>query len=118
MEFPLEGGGSILIETDDRLPAAVAEDADKQVTRGLRPLQPPRAEVITAAHSLEATLGAVRPAVEAVIRLMRQLAPSGWEVTFGIKMSAETGALIARGGMEGNFQIRMTWQSHEDEVGG
>jgi hypothetical protein len=67
--------------------------------------------VVPAGRSLETALAAVRPAVQAVIRLMHEMAPDDWEVTFGIKLSAQTGALIARGGLEGNFQVRMTWQA-------
>jgi hypothetical protein len=118
VEFPLEDGGSVLIETDETLPLLETQDAERQVTRGLRPLRSAPGEVVTAGHSLEAALGAVRPAVEAVTRLMRQMAPDNWEVTFGIKLSAQTGALIARGGLEGNFQVRMTWQAPEQEKEG
>jgi hypothetical protein len=117
VEFPLADGGSVLIETDETLPQE-AQDAGREVTRGLRPPRPAPGEIVAAGHSLEAALGSVRPAVEAVARLMQQMAPDNWEVTFGIKLSAQAGALIARGGLEGNFQVRMTWQASEQEKEG
>ena len=115
VEFPLEDGGSVLIETDETLPFPQTHDAGGQVTRGLRTAP---GEILTAGHSLETALGAVRPALEAVTRLMRQMAPDDWEVTFGIKLSAQAGALIARSGLEGNFQVRMSWQAPGPEKEG
>jgi hypothetical protein len=111
VEFPVDGGGSVLVETDEPKPIQRAQDAERQVVRGLHPREAEPGEVVPAGRSLETALAAVRPAVQAVIRLMHEMAPDDWEVTFGIKLSAQTGALIARGGLEGNFQVRMTWQA-------
>ena len=53
----------------------------------------------------------MRPAVGAVADLMHSVSPQEWEVTFGITLSAETGAFIARASMGGNFQVRMLWNA-------
>jgi hypothetical protein len=35
--------------------------------------------------------------------------PKGWEVTFGIKLSASAGVILAKAGSEANFGIKMSW---------
>jgi hypothetical protein len=42
---------------------------------------------------------------------MHAVSPQEWEVTFGITLSAEAGAFIARATMGGNFQVRMMWKA-------
>jgi len=36
--------------------------------------------------------------------------PSQVEVSFGIKVIAETGAIIAKAGGEANFEVKITWE--------
>ena len=116
VEFPLKDGGSVLIETDERALAPDASPSGRPATRGLRPAAPAPTEIIPAAHSLESALEAVRPVLESVTRLIHEIAPDDWEVTFGIKLNAQAGAFIARAGLEGNFQIRMTWKASDREL--
>jgi hypothetical protein len=38
-----------------------------------------------------------------------EVKPSQVEVNFGIKLIAETGAIIAKAGGEANFNVKITW---------
>lgn len=115
VEFPLTDGGSVLIETDEPPPDPGGPLSGRPVTRGLRPAATAPAEILRAGHSLEEALQTVRPALEPVTRLIRGMAPDGWEVTFGIKLDAQAGAFIARAGLEANFQITMTWKGSQGQ---
>jgi hypothetical protein len=99
VSFPLEAGGSVLIEVD--------EEAGATVTRGLRP-----SEVIeSVGHSFEAALEAIGPAAVAVARKLRDHvdAPENIEVEFGLKFSGQAGAVIASASTEAQFHVKMVW---------
>ena len=101
ISFPLEGGGSVLLE--------VEEEAGPAVTRGLHP-----SDVIeTVANSFEATLGAIKPAAVAVASIFRNIAdaPEGVEVEFGVKFAGQAGAFIASASTEAQFRVKVVWQS-------
>lgn len=40
--------------------------------------------------------------------------PSQVEVAFGIKLNAESGALIAKAGVEGTLNVKLTWKRKEE----
>jgi hypothetical protein len=101
VEFPLEQGGSILVEVDDREPRPGH-------VRG-----PNSGEVVTRANqTFEAALERIKPAASAIITLLRDLtdSPDTVGVEFGIKMSAEAGAVLASAGVEANYKITVTWK--------
>ena len=55
---------------------------------------------------------AVAPAVEgarAVLEKVKEAAPDGIEVKFGIKVSGTANWLIAKAAAEGNFEVTLTW---------
>ena len=99
VEFPLEDGGSILVEVD------VPEEP------GMVPAA--RGEVVQRAQqTFETALDRVRPAAQAIIGKLRDLhdPPDEIEVEFGLKMSAEAGALVAAAGAEANYKVTLTWK--------
>ena len=100
LSYPLEAGGSVLIEVDD--------DSGGGVTRGLRPDE--LAEKI--GGSFEAALATVGPAALAVVSKVRNLAdaPEGVEVEFGLKFGGQAGAFIASASTEAQFRIKMVWK--------
>lgn len=56
---------------------------------------------------------AVAPAVEgarAVLEKVKETAPDGIEVRFGIKVSGSASWLIAKAATEGNFEITLAWR--------
>ncbi|MFD5893938.1 CU044_2847 family protein [Streptomyces sp. NPDC060366] len=57
-------------------------------------------------------LDGVRTAVEAALSTLRDgLAPAETKVTFGVKFTAEAGAVIAKASTEGHLTVEMTWGS-------
>ncbi|MFF5492542.1 CU044_2847 family protein [Streptomyces aquilus] len=66
---------------------------------------------VQAARTFEAALDGVRSAAEAALRVFREgaLRPDGVEIEFGVKLTAETGAIIAKGTAEGHLVVKLTW---------
>jgi Trypsin-co-occurring domain 1 len=101
VEFLLEQGGSILVEVDDSGPKPGP-------VRG-----PNSGEVVTKANqTFEAALERIKPAASAIITLLRDLtdSPDTVGVEFGIKLSAEAGAVLASAGVEANYKVTVTWK--------
>ncbi len=99
VEFPLEEGGTILVEVE--------------MPEGAGMVPAARGEVVQRAQqTFEAALEKVRPAAQAIIKKLRALhdPPDEIEVEFGLKMSAETGAVIAAAGVEANYKVTLTWK--------
>lgn len=66
---------------------------------------------VQAAHTFERALDGVRAATSSALRVFRDgpLRPDGIEIEFGVKLSAETGAIIAKGTAEGHLVVKLTW---------
>ncbi|GAA2513339.1 CU044_2847 family protein [Winogradskya humida] len=66
-------------------------------------------------HSATASFGAalrqVRTAAEEALTTLRDMdtRPDRVELEFGVKLSAEAGAVIARTGADGHFKVKLTW---------
>ncbi len=43
--------------------------------------------------------------------MLHEIAPDETTVEFGLKMAGETGMIIARGAMEVNFTVSLSWKS-------
>lgn len=101
IEFPLEGGGAVLIEVE-------AAEADAPIMRG----GPARSALERSAQTLEAAVSAARPIAAAVVRQFGSLVDgtSSVRVKFGLTFSAEAGAIIASAGSEANFEIEVKWR--------
>ena len=108
VEFPLEDGGSVLVQVEDG--SAAAGYAGDEVTRGWGDRD--QRVVEQAQQSFEAAVTRVQPAVQALVRRLRSLAESPAEITidFGIELSAEVGAFVAGASSTGNFTVSMTWR--------
>ncbi|MEJ5241755.1 MAG: CU044_2847 family protein [Anaerolineales bacterium] len=102
IEFPLEDGTSILVETE------VAEGSG--MVRVSREGVPEKAR-----QTFEAALEKIRPAAQVIIQKLRALhdAPDEITVEFGLKMSAEAGAIVAAGGLEANYKVTLKWKRKE-----
>ncbi len=100
VEFPLEDGGTILVEVD------VPEEM------GMVPAARGGEVVHRAQQTFEAAVGKIRPAAQVIIGKLRTLhdPPDEIEVEFGLKMSAEAGAIVAAGGVEANYKVKLTWK--------
>jgi hypothetical protein len=100
-KFPLKNGGFLAVEVD-------AAEASGRMMRGSTPAE----VLVTASNTFEAALENVRAAAEGILNELRSLAhpPDDVAVEFGVKMSAESGAIIAKLTGEANFKINLTWK--------
>ena len=101
VEFPLPSGESILVEVE-------VEEGGSMVPAASRGLKE------KAQTTFEEALAKVRPAAETVLHQLRQMhqSPDEIQVEFGLKLSAEAGAILAASGMEANYKITLTWKRH------
>lgn len=104
IEFPLENGGSILVEVDE-------PRADGGTMRSARPTE----IVEKAKQTFETALEKIRPAASAIITKLRDLSEPADQigVEFGIKLSAEAGVVLASAGVEANYTVTLTWKRKE-----
>lgn len=105
VEFPLDGGGSVLVEVDDVAPGG-------PVTRGLRDQRVTE----TAQQSFEQAISRVQPAANALLGRLRAMAevPDEVVVEFGLQLSAEAGAFLASASSSATFTVSLTWRRQPD----
>lgn len=99
VEFPLENGDSILVEVDKQAPT------DDRISLGDEVAQ-------KAQQTFESALEKVKPVANAIMTKVRSLNEPAdeVEVKFGLKMSAELGAIVASGTAEANYEITLKWK--------
>ena len=106
IEFPLQEGGTMLVEVDE--PEGFAETTMRGgVVKAARP-----SEIVDKAKdTFEDALDKIKPAAQSIIDKLRELhdAPDEIGVEFGIKLSAEAGAFIASAGVEANYTVTLKW---------
>jgi hypothetical protein len=107
VEFPLESGGSVIVEVDDRPPQ------DAVVRRGFGASERPAEIAARAGETLEAAFGRIEPAAGAMVSRLRVLddAPDEIEIEFGIQLSAEFGVVVAHTAGQANFRVALRWKS-------
>jgi hypothetical protein len=106
VEFRTGDGAVIMVE------AAEEQSGSRLVSR--RP-----DGTVQAARTFESALDGVRAAAESALRIFRDgtLRPDGVEIEFGVKMSAEAGAIIAKGTAEGHLVVKLTWSPSASAAG-
>ena len=99
LDVPLAEGGSFTVE--------VEEPQAGRVTRSGRATE----TIAKAGQSFEEALDRVSPAFGVLMAKLRDVAdgPDEVEIEFGLKLSTEMGAIIARTGGEANFRICVRW---------
>jgi hypothetical protein len=104
VEFPLESGGFVLVEVDEPAPTDDRISLGDEVTQKAR-------------QTFESTLEKVKPVANAIMTKVRSLNEPAdeVEVKFGIKMSAELGAVIASGSAEVNYELTLKWQRKSND---
>jgi hypothetical protein len=102
VEFPLDQGGSVLVEVDD--------PPDGPVTRGFGRDRSTLVEQTD--KTFEAATAAVTPAACSLIARLRSMedAPDEVGIQFGVQLSAQTGAFIASVAAQANFRVSRTWR--------
>ena len=102
-KFPLKDGGFLTVETDaDGPPGRVMRSSGASDV------------LVAATDTFESALEKVRVAAEAILHQLRSLVqpPDEVVVEFGVKMNAETGAIIAKASGEANFKINLSWKKN------
>ena len=108
IEFPLQDGGSILIEVDDAPGAPVVRGSLQEASRS------GRAVLERAEQSFDQAVDNVRQAAGVLLTKLKSLhdAPDETEVTFGLKATGELGGsfVVAKAGLEANYSVKLTWK--------
>ena len=109
VEFSTEGGGSILVEVDDDL-----RIGSGSTLRG----GAASAMIEKARISYEEALDKIKGAAETIITKMRALpdSPDEISVDFGIKLSADIGAILASTSAEAQFTLHLTWKRSQPTI--
>jgi Trypsin-co-occurring domain 1 len=116
VEFPLEGGGTVVVDVDEPDGRPSGETVRGDVTRGLG-----RRELVTrTGETFEAAFARIQPAATAAIGSLRTLSdrPQEIEIEFGIQLSAEIGAIVAHTAAEANFRVTLRWKPGVSEAVG
>lgn len=99
--FPLEDGGTVLVEVE-------TEAGLERASRGGAILK-------DVTGSFEKALSQVRDAASAAMAqfLAMPRRPDEVELKFGVKLDAQAGAVIARTGLQGQFEVKLKWRRGE-----
>jgi hypothetical protein len=103
VEFPVQAGGVLRVQ-------AAGTD------QSLAPASPGKT-VEQARETLEDALADVTPALGVITDRLRKLSPDEVTVEFGIMLSAEAGVVVAKGGAEVHFTVKLAWTRGDDAVG-
>src|SRR5690349_5402956 len=106
LAFNADDGASSLVEVDG--------SGGGRVTRGGRAVD----AVVDAGSSLEHAVAGLGPAINGIVAQLRAAAdwPEEVAIEFGVKLSADANAIIARTGAEANFTISLKWS--RDQLSG
>lgn len=102
MEFGT-ADGTVLVEADGDQPGA------RPVSRGGNSL-------VRAGQTLDEALVGIRAAAESALAVFRggALRPDAVELEFGVKLTAEAGAVIAKTAVEGHLTVKLSWTPDGD----
>src|SRR5258708_36723606 len=98
VEFPLEEGGSIIVEIDEpEVGGTVRAGREDKIEK--------------ARETFEDALNKVLPATKTVVEKLRTMAskPDEIEVTFAVNLSTMAGAVIASASSTANFCVKARW---------
>jgi hypothetical protein len=102
VRFPLPEGSSVVVDVGDDVHGVVRASRATDT-------------IADAVASFQDGLGAVSAAAGVALRRLREMPsrPDSVEVEFGVRLTAEAGAVIAKTAIEGNFQVRLSWTDLE-----
>lgn len=105
VEFPLEEGGSIVVEVDEP-----ESEGTIRAARG--------DTIIKAKETLEEALNNVLPVTKSLVEKLRSIGnqPDEIEISFGVKLSTLAGAVIASASAEANFDVTVCWTGKKEET--
>jgi hypothetical protein len=105
VEFPLDEGGSIIVEVDEP-----ESEGTIRAARG--------DAIVKAKETLEQALNNVLPFTKSIVEKLRSIGnkPDEIEISFGVKLSTAAGAVIASASAEANFDVTMHWSAKHEAV--
>src|SRR3712207_316183 len=93
----LNDGASVLVKDDED---AVGIGRVRRGRDGVREL----------GRRLSEALAGVRDTAGASVQTLRVLSPEGLELEFGVKLTGEASAIIAKTAAEGHFTVKLSWR--------
>ncbi len=108
VEFPLEGGGSIVIETND--------DKKGSGSGFMKGGETPAETADQARQSFDVSVENVRRSADLLVSKLRGLSqpPDEMELYFSLKATGELGSLVvAKSGGESNFNVTLKWRKED-----
>ena len=105
-EFPVEGGGTVVVEVDG---SGDWTAGDRPTTRGLGGTD----VVARTEASFDDAIGRIQPVASGLIAALRAAVdpPDEVDIEFGIQMSADLGAIIAKASASANFKVALHWKA-------
>jgi hypothetical protein len=110
VEFPLEVGGSIVIE---------AADEPARTSTGFLRGDEARPAASAALQSFDASVEGVRRSADLLVSKLRALSslPDEMTISFTLKASGELGGLaVGRGDNDANFNVTLKWQRQDSKA--
>ena len=111
VEFPLESGGSIVIES--------ADEQGRASTGFVRGGEEGRQAPDAAGQSFDASVEAVRRSADLLVGKLRALGtvPDEMVVSFSLKASGDLGGLaVAKSGGDANFHVTLKWEKEREKA--
>lgn len=105
-EFSLEDGTTFLVEVEEPEETASLERIDRQDRR-----------IYKAKEKFEKTLDNIKPVASTIVSKFRDLntPASEVEVKFGLKLTADAGAIFSSVGGEASYEITLKWQQSNQQ---
>ena len=105
VEFPLEEGGSIVVEVDEPESAGTIRAARGDT-------------IVKAKETLEEALNNVLPVTKSLVEKLRSIGnkPDEIEVAFGVSLNTAVGAVMASASAEANFSVTLHWGGKKEET--
>lgn len=114
VQFMVHDNGSVFVEVDGHDPGYPPE-----YDTGIGPVGRRGRGQERHAISFEQHLAGVREAATAALDEFRKgVSPDEIKLTFGVKMTAEAGAVIAKTSFEGNLGVELVWRKAASHQGG
>jgi hypothetical protein len=101
VEFKTDSGATVVVAMDDREPGVRLVARDNALAQ--------------AGQSFDSALQGIHTAAESALRVFRdgRLKPDSVEIEFGVKLTAEAGAVIAKTAVEGHLVVKLSWTPGE-----
>ncbi|MEU6488085.1 CU044_2847 family protein [Streptomyces sp. NPDC046887] len=99
VEMPSEDGRIVVFEAEQE---ALSEELQlaSETSTGV---------TVRTAETLRSALSTLRPALNDIRDSLAAVSPDAVEVEFGIKVGGESGVIFAKGTVEANFVVRLSW---------